>query len=156
MSPPPPAKNLHSAAPDRVATKNLSIEETPNVLDKRKRKKMSFSTPIARRAENTIRRSKRLSSEAPVGKGSPQRRPHDVRSRIDEDGAETLPLKSQVATTTKRRVQDQKSPIPLSTTQQSDDHSATKISLPFADTPIHPAKQGYAGGQEYEGHGATE
>ena len=91
---------------------------------KKPRNKMSFSTPKAVADNMTTRRSKRLSSEKDEGGGSPkefQRRPQKQpvpppKTTITQIALEKTPAVEKDDTT--------------------DDHSATKIALPFADTPV--------------------
>lgn len=98
---------------------------------KKRRNKMSFSTPNAR-AENPVRRSKRLSDEVERRDGSPQQQQqqHKVR-RKDEAQAEDSKRPQEI----KRPPERQKTPLPTRVNVE-DDASATKIALPFADTPV--------------------
>ena len=92
---------------------------------KKRRNKMSFSTPKAVQDDKATRRSKRLSSEKDENGGSPkefQRRPQ-----------KQAVLASETTTTTQRALE--KTPAPEKT-DTANDHSATKIALPFADTPV--------------------
>lgn len=93
---------------------------------KKRRNRMSFSTPNIR-AEKPVRRSKRLSDEAECKDGSPQRR---VR-REEEAPAQDLKRPEEI----KRPPERQKTPLPTRV-NINEDHSATKIALPFADTPV--------------------
>ena len=90
-------------------------------LPKRKRNKMSFSTPNIRE-EKPIRRSKRMSNEHDRSEGSPQRR---VRRKD---------LEKQ---TVEAKHDQEKTPAATSVVAVGgEEHSATKIALPFADTPV--------------------
>ncbi|ERF74692.1 hypothetical protein EPUS_00822 [Endocarpon pusillum Z07020] len=86
---------------------------------KKRRNKMSFSTPNVR-VEKPVRRSKRLSDDVEGKDGSPQQK----ISRRDEAQQET-----------KRPPERQKTPL-APQAQVEEDHSSTKIALPFADTPV--------------------
>jgi kinetochore protein Mis13/DSN1 len=102
------------------------VEPEPKEPPKKRRNKMSFSTPNVR-VEKPIRRSKRLSDEAERRDGSPQLK---VR-RKNEVPAEDSKRPDEA----KRPPEQQKTPRPIQV-EPEDDHSATKIALPFADTPV--------------------
>lgn len=106
--------------------KHTSEEHELKEPPKKRRNKLSFSTPSAP-AEKPVRRSKRLSDEAERRNGSPQpkaRQKHEVQ--VEE---------SRKAEEIKRPPERQKTPLrPQS--NEDEDHSATKIALPFADTPV--------------------
>lgn len=115
-------------------SRRLEVENVPHKNDdavapelpKKRRNKLSFSTPDVR-GEKPVRRSKRLSDEAERTDGSPQ---HKVR-RKDDAQMEDLKRQQEI----KKPRESRKTPI-LSQAEINEDHSATKIALPFADTPI--------------------
>jgi kinetochore protein Mis13/DSN1 len=94
-----------------------------------KRNKMSFSTPNVRE-EKPVRRSKRLSDERDQREGSPQR-----KARRKEPG-EPAPA----ATIPRERINQpparEKTPTVASDVIEGEGHSATRIALPCADTPV--------------------
>jgi len=109
----------------------------------KRRKRMSFSTP-ALKDRQPVRRSKRLSSEAQDDRGSPVGRPaQELRPpKIRQDKAEKHkppaqkahePLPQELPKENVHSAQDKTLPqlVPVEET-----HSSTKISLPFADTPV--------------------
>lgn len=98
----------------------------PTELLKKRRRKLSFSTPDVR-AEKPVRRSKRLSDEAERRDGSPQ---HIGRRKKEADMGNMK--KPQVI---KRPPEHQNTPRPPQV-ELNEDRSATKIALPFADTPV--------------------
>ena len=96
---------------------------------KKKRIKMSFSTPSAGE-EKPVRRSKRLSDERDQREGSP--RPNARKKGIVEPA---------LTTGTQKKAADQlpareKTPVVQSDMIAGEEHSATRIALPFADTPV--------------------
>jgi kinetochore protein Mis13/DSN1 len=93
---------------------------------KKRRTRMSFSTPNVR-PEKPVRRSKRLSDEPDRRDGSPQPKAR----RKDEAQAEDAKRPQEV----KRPPEQDKTPLP-SQADVEGDPSATKIALPFADTPV--------------------
>ena len=90
---------------------------------------MSFSTPNVREAK-PVRRSKRLSDEHDQSGSSPQ---HKARRKEYVEPAPMAPT---------YRLKDDKPPTrektPATTTDvtEGEGHSATRIALPFADTPV--------------------
>jgi len=95
---------------------------------KKRRNKMSFSTPDAS-LEKPLRRSKRLSDEHHVHDKSPHQ-----NSRIKEG---EQPAKSVPATRfEEKHAHRERTPTKPAEPQIEGDHSATKIALPFADTPV--------------------
>lgn len=110
------------------ASNGVHRNEEPEAREppKKRRNKMSFSTPNVA-AEKPVRRSKRLSDETGRRDGSPQ---HKVR-RKDKAEAEDSERPQEI----KRPPERQKTPLPLQA-EINDDHSATRIALPFADTPV--------------------
>jgi kinetochore protein Mis13/DSN1 len=106
----------------------IHTNEEPEAKEppKKRRNKMSFSTPNVR-TEKPVRCSKRLSDEAERRDGSPQ---HKVR-RKDEVQRED----SKRPQESKKPPERQKTPL-QSQNEVEEDHSATKIALPFADTPV--------------------
>jgi kinetochore protein Mis13/DSN1 len=87
---------------------------------------MSFSTPNVKE-EKPVRRSKRLSDEHDQREGSPQRK---ARRKEPEEPA-TIP-KEMVNQPPAR----DKTPAVTSDVIEGEGHSATRIALPFADTPV--------------------
>jgi kinetochore protein Mis13/DSN1 len=119
-------RSLSNAEPIvQVAIQN---GDQPDPL-KNRRKKMSFSTPNIR-DEKPLRRSKRLSDEHEQPNGSPQ---HKARrkepSRVENQEVDKRRIEDQAA-----RQTNTPSAGPLRVPE--DEHSATKIALPFADTPV--------------------
>ena len=95
---------------------------------KKRRNKMSFSTPKIV-GEKAVRRSKRLSQENSGRDGSPKpkgRRKDSVAEKSSE-------LQPQTQAPSPQKKSDA---LPATAIEATDDHSATKISLPFADTPV--------------------
>lgn len=93
---------------------------------KKRRNKLSFSTPNIR-DEKSLRRSKRLSDEAERRDGSPHRK----APRKDQEPMETSRRQQEM----ERPPEGHKTPRPPPI-DVNEEHSATKIALPFADTPI--------------------
>jgi kinetochore protein Mis13/DSN1 len=93
---------------------------------KKRRNKMSFSTP-GRKVEEPIRRSKRLSAEDEEFRATskPAKRPKEDKSNSDASGKQS-----------KHSEQPEELKKPQRTPAPPDDHNGTKISLPFADTPV--------------------
>ena len=87
---------------------------------------MSFSTP-GRKVEEPIRRSKRLSAEDEEFRATskPAKRPKEDKSNSDASGKQS-----------KHSEQPEELKKPQRTPAPPDDHNGTKISLPFADTPV--------------------
>ncbi|KAL9111794.1 MAG: hypothetical protein Q9227_003853 [Pyrenula ochraceoflavens] len=100
----------------------------PIAAKRKARNKMSFSTPKEGRPR---RRSKRLSNEqdAEVQSGSP---PSKLRPKERDKAHIPLPEKSQESAT---GTKDATPPVEGDQVL-AESHSATKISLPFADTPV--------------------
>jgi kinetochore protein Mis13/DSN1 len=95
----------------------------------RKRNKMSFSTPNIRE-EKPARRSKRLSDEDDQREGSPQRR---ARRKEATGQAPAGTIHQQIDDQPPAR---EKTPNVTSDVIVGEEHSATRIALPFADTPV--------------------
>ena len=87
---------------------------------------MSFSTP-GRKVEEPIRRSKRLSAEDEEFRATskPAKRSKEDKSNSDASGKQS-----------KHSDQPEELKKPQRTPAPPDDHNGTKISLPFADTPV--------------------
>lgn len=87
---------------------------------------MSFSTP-GRKVEEPIRRSKRLSAEDEEFRATskPAKRSKEDKSNSDASGKQS-----------KHSEQPEELKKPQRTPAPPDDHNGTKISLPFADTPV--------------------
>ena len=96
---------------------------------KKKRNKMSFSTPNAREVQ-PVRRSKRLSDEHDQRHISPQ---HKARRKEPAEPAPTAPINRQKDVEAPRR---EKTPATVPDVTEGEGHSATRIALPFADTPV--------------------
>jgi kinetochore protein Mis13/DSN1 len=102
---------------------------------KKRRNKMSFSTP-GRKTEEPVRRSKRLSAEDEEFRATskPAKRPKGHESK-SEPAAE-VQAKAKETHKKPQRQDRTPAPAPSSVEVPADDHSGTKISLPFADTPV--------------------
>lgn len=96
---------------------------------KKRRNKMSFSTPNVRE-EKPVRRSKRLSDEHEQREGSPQH-----KTRRKEVLEPTHPATIQKLKID-RKPEQARTPAPTTDLVAGEEHSATKIALPFADTPV--------------------
>jgi kinetochore protein Mis13/DSN1 len=96
---------------------------------KKKRSKMSFSTPNVRE-EKPVRRSKRLSDEHDRREGSPQRR---ARKKETGEPASAATISREMIHRPSAR---DKTPTVTTNVTEGEDHSATRIALPFADTPV--------------------
>jgi kinetochore protein Mis13/DSN1 len=96
---------------------------------KKKRNKMSFSTPNVRE-EKQVRRSKRLSDEHDQREGSPQ---HKARRKAIIEPAPTAKVQSQTHDQPSTR---EKTPAVPTYVIAGEEPSATRIALPFADTPV--------------------
>jgi kinetochore protein Mis13/DSN1 len=101
---------------------------------KKRRNKMSFSTP-GRKTEEPMRRSKRLSADDEEFRAAskPPKRP-----REDQRKKKTAEDQLKHNESAKQPQRLEKTPAPAATTVEAvlDDHVGTKISLPFADTPV--------------------
>jgi kinetochore protein Mis13/DSN1 len=148
---PIPEEDAHNVEPSRARTeqqpnipqpvKRDDDPPAPEPVKKRQKKKMSFSTPDPS-DKQPVRRSKRLSEENQAT--SPQ---HRTRRKADEQPSSVAndappkdhsPLRvAKSRKTDKRQNQDE---IPQEEAREEDAnherHSATKIALPFADTPV--------------------
>lgn len=96
---------------------------------RKKRTKMSFSTPNAGE-EKPMRRSKRLSDEHNRREGSPQPK---ARKKETIEPASTTTVQKQAEDQLPAR---EKAPAVQSDRIVGEEHSATRIALPFADTPV--------------------
>lgn len=101
---------------------------------KRQKRRMSFSTPAAKNAQ-PVRRSNRLSTDSRRDQSPTTKPPQELRPpKIRKEKAE-----KQKPTAQKQNVLDEEPqqllPPPLPQ-PEDDSHSATKIALPFADTPV--------------------
>ena len=93
---------------------------------KKRRNRMSFSTTNVI-AEKPVRRSKRLSDEAERRDGSAQSKARkEDEARVNNSKRPPEP---------RRPPQQQNTPLPPQS-EDGEDHSETKIALPFADTPV--------------------
>ena len=122
---------------------HLSHEVTTEVEPKKKgRNKMSFSTPTTK-PEVVVRRSKRLSDEHRRRDGSPQRK---ARRKESEEGniAPNRPVAEEL--------HGRQDPSVVEHVQLAEEeHSATKISLPFADTPVIRRNKAFREGRSGKG-----
>lgn len=132
--PAPISREMSRPSPNEKASSRIPPAEGSSEPAKKRRNKMSFSTPKATDA-NPIRRSKRLSNENEDNDWSHKPK---ARQKLSEDHVKNhsgeSPRKQQ------RTAQPPQERIPAAATQlpeePGDDHSATKIALPFADTPV--------------------
>jgi kinetochore protein Mis13/DSN1 len=90
---------------------------------------MSFSTPSVGE-EKPVRRSKRLSDEHDRREGSPRPK---ARKKGTVEPAPTTGTQKQ---TTDQLPAREKTPVVQSDMIVGEEHSATRIALPFADTPV--------------------
>lgn len=98
--------------------------------EKKKRStKMSFSTSSVGEVK-PVRRSKRLSDEHDRREGSPQLK---VRKKETIEPASTTTMQKQTEDQLPAR---EKTPAAQSDMIAGEEHSATRIALPFADTPV--------------------
>lgn len=141
------------------------VEEAPSAQDQiqqppkeRRKRRMSFSTP-AKKESQPIRRSKRLSIDAEDQGRSPfaKKEPPPVRSRkgkvekprppaprqpspeqksISAENPPTREYKLDESTQPQQKQNEALPPADLRVAEQEESHSSTKISLPFADTPV--------------------
>lgn len=117
---------------DSVLPEQEQREQPP---PQKKRTRMSFSTP-ASKAQQPVRRSKRLSTEAqadrdsPAPKESPGLRSQKIRK--EKSAQQKLPTQTQE---NEKELLTDANAAPT-TSGQEESHSSTKIALPFADTPV--------------------
>ena len=112
------------------------INEAMQAPQKKRRNKMSFSTPNPKEAV-PVRRSKRLSDEHDARSGSP---PPKARRKASPKPAPE-PTNRQPEHVQQPETEQKEPPRPeeqpvQDKTDQATEHSATKIALPFADTPV--------------------
>lgn len=127
---------------DKSPKRRMDEQDAVPAMPPKKRKRMSFSTP-APKAQQPVRRSKRLSTEAQADRGSPVRKPaQDLRlQKKQQDKAEKhKPPAEQREAPPREQAKDNSIPVseealPLMPPPDQS-HSSTKISLPFADTPV--------------------
>lgn len=120
------AEKENSRPPDTDNVGNGDEGPDAREQQKKRRNKMSFSTPDVR-TEKPVRRSKRLSDEAERRAGSPQQ---TIRRKGDEPVED-----SNRPQEIKRPPEHHETPHPPQA-EIDEDHSATRITLPFADTPV--------------------
>lgn len=121
-----PKEKENSQQPEVSHAVNAIDGLESNELLKKRKRKLSFSTPNVG-AEKSLRRSKRLSDEAERRGGSA---PHIVR-RMKEAPMGDLQRPQEIEKPPER----QKTPVrPEALVDEG--HPATKIALPFADTPV--------------------
>ncbi len=125
--PPAPVVRLppHSQDEQRPPNGTSDGAESP----KKRRNKMSFSTPNVRE-EKPVRRSKRLSDEHDQRAGSPQLR---TRRKEPPEPSQSAPTQKQKS---EHRPEREKTPAATIDLVAGEEHSATRIALPFADTPV--------------------
>lgn len=144
-------KNVGPAqTPPGRATVQRDGEET-KPQHQRQRKRLSFSTP-KQREEVPVRRSKRLSrdndqqdetsAKKSPGKGQSKGPRKQIEARPEDvQKAQTQPLESRPNNSPKPKDHELPTPTPKdqrtdTVPTQQEDHSSTKIALPFADTPV--------------------
>lgn len=101
---------------------------------KKRRNKMSFSTP-RRKVEEPVRRSKRLSAEDEEFRAASK---PPKRSKQDEPKEKVVEDQLKHSEPVKQPQRLERTPAPAATAVDAlnDTHNGTKISLPFADTPV--------------------
>lgn len=146
---PQPVKKTSQPANIKEAKKPATVEppasEPQDGVEKaepkkRQKRRMSFSTPVAKQS---VRRSKRLSIEAQPDQGSPITKPPQAlrppKIRKEKGEKQKPPVQQQQddlpPVQTQSTQEPQMQPPPLSQTEH-ESHSATRIALPFADTPV--------------------
>jgi kinetochore protein Mis13/DSN1 len=137
--PPPPQPQQKAPLQPRPANIDTVSRDAPPTEDgaprpvKKKPPKMSFSTPKPLpKDDQPLRRSKRLSSEQDDQHASPKpktRRKDDNAQPLAPQPTSKLPHRDKSETT---------EPVPPADEQTGSgpNHEATKIALPFADTPV--------------------
>jgi kinetochore protein Mis13/DSN1 len=161
------ATSTQSAAPKPESLEDATVPPTADeskAIDKRRRKRLSFSTPNPK-GHPSVRRSKRLSRENDERDTSPVPQPNN-RAKSKQASSTSIVQKKSSPVKAKERppkspvleiqpsseiqpqslppLTSQPPPPPSSQSQsqsetvptQEEDHSATKIALPFADTPV--------------------
>jgi kinetochore protein Mis13/DSN1 len=121
-----PAEKENSRPPDIDNGGNGDEGSDVREQQKKRRNKMSFSTPDVR-TEKPVRRSKRLSDEAERRAGSPQQTTRRKGDEPVEDSNRPQEIK--------RPPEHHETPYPPQA-EIDEDHSAKRIALPFADTPV--------------------
>lgn len=112
------------------------VQEAPS--KKRQKRRMSFSTP-ATKEPKVLRRSKRLSTDPQPDQGSPSvKPPQELRPpKIRKEKVDKQRPPAQQQNHGLPPIEEPPQAVPLAPPQIEDDsHSATKIALPFADTPV--------------------
>lgn len=135
---PKATKKAVPAPPDTATLQDEAPEVSEVPTKKRQKRRMSFSTPSAKEPK-VLRRSKRLSTDPQPDQGSPSVKPaqelRPPKIRKEKVDKQRPPAKQQDVPPVEEPPQSQ--PVPLAPPQVEDDaHSATKIALPFADTPV--------------------
>lgn len=104
---------------------------------KRQKRRMSFSTPGSKEPQ-PVRRSKRLSTDAQPEPGSPSMKaPQQLRppkARKEKSERQKQPARSHHESPARQLPPQVQASEPMPPADES--HSATKIALPFADTPV--------------------
>ena len=129
----PEVGHLEAALADKPFSNSQAEPKPPEQnndhgqIPRKRKQKLTFSTPNVRE-EKPTRRSKRLSDERDQHGGSPSAkvtRKDQVRA-LPPPAVEQLDKSSQLEQT----------PAAGPVQENGDGHSATKIALPFADTPV--------------------
>ncbi|KIX07574.1 uncharacterized protein Z518_02227 [Rhinocladiella mackenziei CBS 650.93] len=144
----------HSKPPQKSLTHstNASSEDGgPMAQTKKRRNRRSFSTPNPKE-DAPVRRSKRLSGEHEQQDRSPIRKmPHKQepkpQERHREEQARDLPKMTRRESPGKGPKDHGKETVPI----QEGDRSATKIVLPFADTPVIKRNKAMREGKDGKG-----
>lgn len=127
-------KHTKSAVTQSSEPQDEAAEVAPK---KRQKRRMSFSTPAPKKDSQPVRRSKRLSAgsqqdqNSPTVKPPPELKPPKIRR--DKVEKQKVPVQKQDGF----EIRDtQQMPPPSHLRSEDESHSATKIALPFADTPV--------------------
>lgn len=128
----PATESIALVAPAKVPLHEVDENAEPV---KRRRNKMSFSTP-GRKAEEPVRRSKRLSTEDEEFRAAskPPKRPKEENS--NDNPVSTKQSRNSVQPEQPQRLERTPAPRTSAAEALADDYNGTKISLPFADTPV--------------------
>ena len=120
------AEKENSGPSETTDTLPNKDDSEPKEPQKKRRNRLSFSTPNAK-TEKPVRRSKRLSDEGERRDDSPQRKTRRKEKVPVEDSRKQEEIK--------RPPEENKPPLPQQI-DANEEHSATQIALPFADTPV--------------------
>lgn len=133
---PPVAQKAAKEEPVAADQSGLKSSKNEDVSEpaKKRRNKMSFSTPKIAEPK-PVRRSKRLSDESSVGHGSPRQKTR--RKDTDIPGYPLSTTDKTPITSTEDGSRDKTPPPNLAAPDLAvHAHPATRIALPFADTPV--------------------